>query len=978
MKRIPNLSTKKVPVLLLLFFLGIAVYGQNYRYGTSTVQNYTPETYKANPTNYCVVQDPEGIMYFGNLGYVLQYDGVEWRKLFVESFSPVYGLDCDERGVVYVSAGSEFGFLWPNKAGNLEYVSLAAGLDSLDARVEGVGRVHVGINGVYYLTSGHVHLFPFIVPGEYVEGSSVKPIQSWKANTTFITSFLVNKKRFFVSEQNYGLSELKDGQLKKLSGAAAFVSRNTVAMMPGSKKFKNHVFVATEKDGLFYYTGHGFGQANFKTNTIAGEVVLLNAADIPDFYVLSTINKGTVVIEREQEGWRSRRVIEHYNKKSGLPSEQITAIYCNPAMDKRMLWLASKYGISLSRINSPLRKLHEAVDVSDIIVNITAFENKTGNAQKKNKEIFYVRTVGNIYYLDESEEIVRFLPVKNIVSNTGWLTTEIESRQITKTTTTSTTGKKRNIRTVSSTKTTSVVVKENKILVSTPSGIYKIDSVSSARPLAIDYSLNENGRPVSAGGIPTSYPIRKMYRISGSPTRIMLLLDRGVAILSNQNGYWTDEGSIPVLDKSYIALEQNYNGDIWLAAKDGSATLLQLSDSVFTKNAPPLEGSDSVSLILLNKNVKTRTYNTKNGLPEILENGIVRFDSTVLFSTRKGLYRFEAEKNQFFPDNTFNLERGTVVHELIQDENGNCWLRSQTSYNIGINVFRKNEAGKYVRDDQVMKLFPEMTVQALYPDPKGMVWISGTEGLFNYNTNIQVDSIGKMMVHVRRVTIWNDSVVYLGTNIREGRLSHTQAKKLILPYRHLENNISFEFAAPFFEDENLTQYSYYLEGVDAGWSDWSTDTRKDYMNLEKGNYTFKVKARNVYGLESPESVYEFRIRPPWWETTLFYVIENAILVIMILLSYYWNRTRRHSRLTEILTFLTIITVFEQLIITIEGLASDYTAFFGGIPFFTLIMNIFLAIMLEPINDWVTKILHAEKPLIEKKKAKTEEEPKKES
>ena len=72
-----------------------------------------------------------------------------------------------------------------------------------------------------------------------------------------------------------------------------------------------------------------------------------------------------------------------------------------------------------------------------------------------------------------------------------------------------------------------------------------------------------------------------------------------------------------------------------------------------------------------------------------------------------------------------------------------------------------------------------------------------------------------------------------------------------------------------------------LEGYDKDWLPASNQPYKIYENLPHGNYTFKVKARNVYGVESQEAHFKFVILPPWYRTTL--AIISYVIGLIILL-----------------------------------------------------------------------------------------------
>ena len=93
-----------------------------------------------------------------------------------------------------------------------------------------------------------------------------------------------------------------------------------------------------------------------------------------------------------------------------------------------------------------------------------------------------------------------------------------------------------------------------------------------------------------------------------------------------------------------------------------------------------------------------------------------------------------------------------------------------------------------------------------------------------------------------------------------------------------ENSMRFEFAATSFTEPQMTEYQVLLEGYDKQWSKWSTETRKDYTGLPGRRYTFRVKARNLYGELGDEASFSFRVKTPgflqWW--AFFYLLLSGI------------------------------------------------------------------------------------------------------
>jgi signal transduction histidine kinase/ligand-binding sensor domain-containing protein len=91
---------------------------------------------------------------------------------------------------------------------------------------------------------------------------------------------------------------------------------------------------------------------------------------------------------------------------------------------------------------------------------------------------------------------------------------------------------------------------------------------------------------------------------------------------------------------------------------------------------------------------------------------------------------------------------------------------------------------------------------------------------------------------------------------------------LSLPYH--ANSISFDFAAIDPHFSKSTRYQYILEGFDKTWSPLSKNTNANFGNLREGQYTFKIKALNPYGIWS-EMSYSFQVLPPWYRTWWAYL-----------------------------------------------------------------------------------------------------------
>jgi DNA-binding CsgD family transcriptional regulator len=76
-------------------------------------------------------------------------------------------------------------------------------------------------------------------------------------------------------------------------------------------------------------------------------------------------------------------------------------------------------------------------------------------------------------------------------------------------------------------------------------------------------------------------------------------------------------------------------------------------------------------------------------------------------------------------------------------------------------------------------------------------------------------------------------------------------------------------------------YQYYLENYEKVWSEWGAKTQKEYTNLKEGRYRFHVRAKNVNGEISPESIYEFYVNPPWYRSIWAYSVYGLSVIALL-------------------------------------------------------------------------------------------------
>jgi serine phosphatase RsbU (regulator of sigma subunit) len=154
---------------------------------------------------------------------------------------------------------------------------------------------------------------------------------------------------------------------------------------------------------------------------------------------------------------------------------------------------------------------------------------------------------------------------------------------------------------------------------------------------------------------------------------------------------------------------------------------------------------------------------------------------------------------------------------------------------------------------------------------------------------------------IRQVSgLRNDSLFFPGINYEKDstgfRIISDQPLSLKPTLSFSNNSLRFDFAAPFFEHSDKILFSFKLEGFNSKWSEWEHKYYQEYTNLREGNYTFRVKALNVYGTESNEAEYSFTVLPPWYRTVVAYVfyLISAIMLIWLIVRLYSYRLKQEN------------------------------------------------------------------------------------
>ncbi|HUX52935.1 MAG TPA: SpoIIE family protein phosphatase [Williamwhitmania sp.] len=364
---------KKISITVLLLLASLVSWGQISPLGIPFHRQYTPEEYKGSETNWSVASDDLGLMYFGNEGMILEYDGHEWRDIPVKDDN-IQSL-CNGSGNIYFGGTRSFGVIKTNALGNHYAFYLSERLGS-NVEVNNIWKTYCIDKKIFFCSLKRIFIYD---PKEDV-------IQMVELPKNSFLAFVVNSQ-LVVGNWEQGLLKLTGNKVELAEGGGYFKKKDIFSVLPYDA---DRWLIATNLDGLYLYNPND-GKAEVfeptqeakQTNKFLKDNNFYTGAIVNDStYALGTFG-GTLLMNKQG------RIVTLINKKYGLSSEETTGLMVRPSSPQSMqLWLTLVLGIA--NVDYPSVTAHFA-DESGLFGNVQTLKRYNG--------ILYVGTIRGLYTL---------------------------------------------------------------------------------------------------------------------------------------------------------------------------------------------------------------------------------------------------------------------------------------------------------------------------------------------------------------------------------------------------------------------------------------------------------------------------------------------------------------------------------------------------------------------------------------------------
>ncbi len=961
----------------ILFFLWVSILlllGSSFAYGQflkPKINNFSPEQYEAHTQTFCSAKDSNGVLYFGTNKYVLQYNGSEWRKIFVKEGFSVYSMAIDEEGRIWVGGNGDFGYLAPDneipayktdtskddkiqpfsisnqKASELHFVSLANQIADSLRNFNIIWKIHAVNNKVVFNTNKK-HLFI----------ASKNGISTIKANNNFFTSEVISSealgtdsggRELWIQSRDKGIlrcqlekNKIDKSCFKLLPRSDFFNDKNLVAFVPWDH---NEVIICTGKSGLYKYR---FGEkakepgdetGKDRITRFAGSLTnQLSNAKVYGANRLKPKNNAYSAALNVYTNWNGLWLLKpngemavHVSSDKDLSNNFVWDCIKD---DGNQLWACTDNGISQLAIANAFTVAEEGEAFSGVVTDVSYYSDQ--------KKALFIATMQGVYKVNKGS--------RNMAAS---------------------------FKLIPGTKGQNLTFKRagHKLLLGRGhDGLYQIDKTSEGWKTKRKESEHTFAIAKAPKKVTDSFTSKPIVAFGGL---------EGIVLLQANEDKWERQLTIknlPEVIRSLTFSHQYYQDSLilWTSFSEKGVLRIAIAKDIFRSNHS--ENHEKANSQAYNKTY----YHTKDGLPK----GLVKtfpLGDQIVFGTDSGLYKARSglaknsanqkvadhnqtssnpSANRFSPDSSlgqlFTPEKangqGKMIRMLLTDKQGHTWVKSDQTYHL---ITHDNG---YKMDSLSFKSMDIGTVRAICPGAEpNITWIGGNKGLVKYDSRENKDFLRNYNCLISKVALPGEKVsggdsillhgkyyAYDSTLNPPWQIVQSQPDWMVPSLTTDINRISFHFSAPYFEKQEAIQYSYKMVGFDDEWSKWSNITKREYTNLPPGQYNFKVKAKNIYEHESNIASYKLKVLAPFHRTAWFYVIQVGVLFFLGVISVYFARTQtgRAAKFAISLGTVVIFLIFEYCQNYVEVYFEDYL---GGVVAFKVALNVLVITLLIPFK-----------------------------
>ena len=912
--------------LCLSHFVAIAQDGDLF------LTNYKVPLKNIDNQNRAIVQGTNNVMYFANTKGVLSYDGVVWG--IIPTRNTPYSLSMDVRhdNLVYVGCRNNFGYLTKDKLGRETYKSISDNSENKKIFKGDYGELNriIQHNEFIYFYSNKVLV--------KVRRKNHVIAQVWKADKdNQFAGVLFMHKKPYIQVKTKGLHKVEGDKLVLVEKSKLYAYLDIYS----SFMYDNErvIFVASNSWSYLFdgETIRLYIPRDYKY--LLGNL-MRNATRIGRKEIAYSTLSGGVLIVKQDYG-TTHRVI---NYQTGLPDDEVISLYKDRL---GALWICHSNGISRVDANLPIKAFSSYAGIDG---NVTS-------SVKKGDSLF-VSTSEGVFYLSK---VSRFEEVASLIKKEAKYLRTVQKIERVITITEPKDRKRTKLRIYRHSREGTkdvkrkIDIKETSKVEETPSRVISFEKASVLLPnedirkiyamasipfiykkveglqakcrqlyphydnvlIASNiglYAASTKGKRMIAKPVVKDEYVHFIYQSVQDTNRFYVGTESGLHLVNYKNGNFSAKQKLKDMDDLVYSILE-HNGKLWIGSEN-QVLKVDIDSVGGFKNFKRFPFANSYS-----ENIAARLI-----------------DGEPAFFLSSGIYSYDAKKDRLIQKTGLQKFANSET-KVLYHQPGFTWVETNKLWKNITNTKARN----FLRT-RFLEIFDD--IQDIYVDKGENIWVVNDNALYKINRRAKLDDRKYFQVFIK--------------NVRNKKGKFLPLKDLVV--RHNDNTLSFTFqlASPFFRNEDNTEYQYWLENMDShrkkkiDWSGWNKRAIISFPFLPSGKYKLHVRAKNTFGQESEEQTFSFEVKPPFWQTSWFYASQTLFFLGLLLVSLLVSRKgKKYARVSYVLTFVTIITFFEYIMLTAEPYVDNAS---NNVPVFKLGMNILLALTLAPIELLLRKLI----------------------
>jgi hypothetical protein len=371
-------------------------------------------------------------------------------------------------------------------------------------------------------------------------------------------------------------------------------------------------------------------------------------------------------------------------------------------------------------------------------------------------------------------------------------------------------------------------------------------------------SIIENGALTKISNVTGGYNLIRIYKngveylLQGTYTSLVLY--------EKANNRWKIKQQIKGYFEPSRYIETDHLGNIWIGHAVKGLYRLRLSDNL-----------DSV--------VEKAYYGKQSGFESDLNIKVFKIENRVVFTTGKKLYTWDDMKNKIIPYAEINnsLNEFSESEFITPAQPNHYWMCTPDEYAL----FRYTDNSPDIIYRLLLSAYGINAVEkndnvVVLNDHLSLVCLDNGFGIVNHNK-----IIGKP--NQRLQLIWRSIECTNGLESKE-----LASDEKSIPYSF--NNVNFAFTV-LHDNSSNNIFQYRLLPIEKEWSKWTTLSLIKYSRLTDGKYIFQVRTMDDSGFISKSIEYHFKVRPPFYASTLAMILYSLVALILIIIAFKVYRRR---------------------------------------------------------------------------------------